>query len=178
MAVDAHGEVYSWQPNAVPNNNTRLIKEIHMPDLFDQIFRSTIGFEPLKTFVTTTTSNNYPPFNIFITSHLDEERNHLDRAYVLEMAVAGFANDEIEVYIEADILYVKGRIILANERDPNTCDVEHEYLFRGLTFRDFERTFQLGKNVEVVSVELKNGLLTVLLKDPKPEPTRKTFNIK
>jgi molecular chaperone IbpA len=149
-----------------------------MPDLFDQIFRSTIGFDPLKNFVTTTTFNNYPPFNIFKTSFLDEERNHQDAGYRLEMAVAGFEKDEIEVYIEDGLLFVKGRIIPANERDPNTYDIEHEYLYRGLSFRDFERTFQLGKNVEVVQVSMINGLLLVDLKETLPEVKRKTFDIK
>jgi molecular chaperone IbpA len=169
----------TWQPDAVPYNKTRLIKEQNMPnDLFDQIFRSTIGFDPLKNYVSTATFNNYPPFNIFKTSILDEERNHMDPAYRLELAVAGFKKDEIQVYIEDGLLVIKGHILSANERDPNTYDIEHEYLYRGLSFRDFERTFQLGKNVEVVAVNLSDGLLNIDLKETRPDVNRKTFDIK
>lgn len=161
----------AWQPDAVPYNNTRLTKEIIMPDLFDQIFRSTIGFDPLKNYVTSTSFNNYPPFNIFKTSILDEKRNHLDPAYRLEMAVAGFSKDMISVYIEDGLLVVKGE-------DKTENKIEHEYLYRGLSFRDFERTFQLGKNIEVTEVTLQDGLLSVLLKEIVPEVNRKTFDIK
>jgi molecular chaperone IbpA len=150
----------AWQPNAVPHNKTRLLKEQNMPDLFDQIFRSTIGFDPLRQFVTTIDVSNYPPYNIEKTVDAD--------VYALTMAVAGFSRDELDVFLEDGVLHVYG--------DKKAEDTNTEFLYRGLSFRNFKRTFQLGKHIEVTNVSLKDGLLNIVLQKNVPESARRKFD--
>jgi molecular chaperone IbpA len=133
-----------------------------MPDLFDQLFRSTIGYEPLRQFVDSIDLSNYPPYNI--------EKTIDAPIYALTMAVAGFKRDEIEVYVENDHLHING--------NRQVQDTDTEFLFRGLSFRDFKRSFKLGSNVEVTSVSLNDGLLVVVLQENVPESARKKFDIK
>lgn len=133
-----------------------------MPDLFDQLFRSTIGYEPLRQFVDSIDLSNYPPYNI--------EKTVDAPIYALTMAVAGFKRDEIEVFVEDDHLHIKG--------NKEAQDTDTEFLFRGLSFRNFERRFQLGKHVDVTSVSLNDGLLVVVLQENVPESARRKFDIK
>jgi molecular chaperone IbpA len=133
-----------------------------MPDLFDQLFRSTIGYEPLRQFVDSIDLSNYPPYNI--------EKTVDAPIYALTMAVAGFKRDDIEVFVEDDHLHIKG--------NKEAQDTDTEFLFRGLSFRNFERRFQLGKHVDVTSVSLNDGLLVVVLQENVPESARRKFDIK
>jgi molecular chaperone IbpA len=134
-----------------------------MPDIFDQIFRSSIGFDPLRTFVSTIDISNYPPYNI--------EKDFNKPIYTLTMAVAGFTRDSLDIYIEDGHLHINGKL----DDNPETGT---DFLYRGLSLRSFKRTFQLGKNVEVVSVNLKDGLLTIVLEENIPEVSRRKFDIK
>jgi molecular chaperone IbpA len=114
-------------------------KENIMPsDFLDQLLRGTIGYEPLTRWVTTFDGSNYPPYNI--------EKTYDANIYALTMAVAGFTRDELEVSMEEGLLTISGK--------KPAQDTDTEFLYRGLSFRDFKRTFQLGKHVEVTSVSL------------------------
>jgi molecular chaperone IbpA len=117
-------------------------------NIFDQINRSLMN----------STSNAYPPYNIIRTS---------ENQYSIEVAVAGFAEDELSVDLKNGVLNISG--------ETKTVNDSREFLFRGISSRRFLRTFTLADNVEVKSAKVKNGILTVSLYQvvPKePEPTR------
>ena len=97
--------------------------------------------------------DNYPPYNIV---------KHNDDSYELEIAVTGFAPDEIVVEIDQNQLIVRG------ERNKND-HVTAEFLHRGLAFRDFTRSWTLAEHMEVGEGKIKNGVLTVALTRVVPD---------
>lgn len=97
-------------------------------------------------------STNYPPYNVL---------KHSEDLYEVQIAVAGFSRDEIEVTLENNQLQIKGTKI----EEVNAP----EYLHRGLAARNFERSFTLGQYLEVDRVELKDGLLIVKLERNVPD---------
>jgi len=96
---------------------------------------------------------NYPPYNIKKT---DENK------YVIEMAVAGFGKQDIEITTEDDKLVIKGNV----ESDDTPQD---DLLWQGLALRPFTRAFTLNDQVEVNNAEMINGLLKVTLERIIPE---------
>jgi len=106
--------------------------------------------------------NNYPPHNIL---KYDDER------YEIQVAVAGFRKDEIEVTTENNILIVKG----VRFEEP----INAEYIHKGLAARDFERYFKLEGYLEVYNAEIKDGLLIIkLIRNVPEEKKPKTIKIK
>jgi molecular chaperone IbpA len=95
----------------------------------------------------------YPPYNIERTGE-----NH----YRITLAVAGFAEKDLEVEVREGVLTVQGK--RAEEKEGETA-----YLHRGIAGRAFERRFQLAENVEVKGARLENGLLHVDLERVVPE---------
>lgn len=126
----------------------------------DTINRALIGFDSvfdaLERRYTNSAQTNYPPYNII---RLDD--NH----YNIEMAVTGFEKKEITVQVEANILS-----ITASSAEPT--DPELVFLHRGLARRDFERTFTLAEHMKVISAEIKNGVLTIILEREIPESAK------
>ena len=98
-------------------------------------------------------NNNYPPYNIL---------KHSDDSYELEVAVTGFAQEEITVEIDQNQLIVKGE----RNRDEET---DTQYIHRGLATRDFTRSWTLAEHMEVGEGRIKNGVLTIELKRVVPE---------
>lgn len=95
-------------------------------------------------------TTNYPPYNIVVA----EEGVHL-----LEIALAGFSREDVEVITERNVLTVSAK------RDTDA----REYTHRGLAFRSFARNWQLADDTVVEGVAFENGLLTVTLKKVLPE---------
>lgn len=95
---------------------------------------------------------NYPPYNI---KKVDETH------YVIEMAVAGFGQNEIDIEIDGGKLVVKGNVT-STEPDDN-------FLFKGIATRAFTRAFALNDQVEVKDAELFNGMLKIALERMIPE---------
>ena len=95
---------------------------------------------------------NYPPYNIKKTG---------DNTYVVEMAVAGFAKQDIEIELADGKMVVKG-----NVQDDADND---NFLFKGIAARNFTRTFALEDQVEVKDAEMLNGMLKVFLERIIPE---------
>jgi molecular chaperone IbpA len=95
---------------------------------------------------------NYPPYNIKKT---DENK------YVIEMAVAGFAKNEIEIEFDQDKLIVKGNASEDKEAK--------EWLYQGIAARNFTRTFALNDQVEINGAELLNGMLKIALERIIPD---------
>ncbi len=102
----------------------------------------------------------YPPYNIKKTG---------DNTYVIEMAVAGFGKQDIEITLEDNTLKINGN--LANETD------DKNYLFKGIAERPFARTFTLADTVEIKNAELINGMLRIFLDNILPQKKTKKVNI-
>jgi molecular chaperone IbpA len=122
------------------------------------LHRRFIGFDQLfeelnRTFTTAAKQDNYPPHNVIRTG---------DNLFRIEVAVAGFAEEELDVALEGRMLTVRGE----RNRDEDT---DTEYLHRGISGRNFERTWPLGDNMEVRGATVKNGILTVSLEHIVPE---------
>ena len=106
---------------------------------------------------------NYPPYNI---KKVD------DNKYVIEMAVAGFGKQDIEITTEDDKLVIKGNV----ESDETPQD---NLLWQGLALRPFTRMFTLNDQVVVNNAEMINGLLKVTLERIIPESKKpKTVEVK
>jgi molecular chaperone IbpA len=125
---------------------------------FSPLYRSTVGFDRLFTMLDSLgqpdSGQSYPPYNI--------ERTGED-AYRITMAVAGFADSDIEIQSHRNVLSVKG------ERKEESNGEGSEVIYRGIAARAFERRFQLADHVEVTGATLKNGLLHIELKRNVPE---------
>ncbi|MDG4897173.1 Hsp20 family protein [Mesorhizobium sp. WSM4976] len=122
---------------------------------FSPLFRSSIGFDrmlnALETASRIETVDNWPPYDITKTSEDD---------YRISMAVAGFAQDELDITQEQNMLMVSGQ---------KAGEDKGEYLHRGIAGRAFQRRFELADHVKVVGANLVNGLLTIDLKREIPE---------
>jgi molecular chaperone IbpA len=121
------------------------------------LFRSSVGFDHLDklfdaAFREASRDVSYPPYNIAKTG--------TDK-YRITMAVAGFAEKDLDLTVHDNVLSVKGRI---KENGPQV-----EYLHRGIAQRAFEHKFQLADHVRVVGASLVNGLLDVELERVVPE---------
>lgn len=122
------------------------------------LHRRFIGYDQLfeelnRTFTTAAKQDNYPPHNVIRTG---------DNLFRIEVAVAGFAEEELDVALEGRMLTVRGE--RARDEDGQT-----EYLHRGISGRNFERTWPLGDNMEVRGATVKNGILIVSLEHIVPE---------
>jgi len=120
--------------------------------------RALIGFDTmfdqLERRFANQVSNNYPPHNIIRTG---------ENTYLIEVAVAGFAKNEVTVSLEDNELTIKGE---KAEIDENA---EIQYLHRGLASRNFNRVFPLAEHIKVQGAEIKDGILTVKLERIVPE---------
>jgi molecular chaperone IbpA len=134
------------------------MKQVYVNSLdIPQIHRFAVGFDrmfdELARTAGTLNSSNYPPYNIVRVS---------ENEYEIEVAVAGFAEDELDVEIQNGELVVKGESKATDVRTGN-------YLHQGIAARDFTRTFALADNVEVKGAAVKNGILTIKLEVFIPE---------
>ena len=124
---------------------------------FTPLYRSAVGFDRmanlLESAARTSEAGGWPPYNIETTG---------ENAYRIEIAVAGFKPDELNIEVKENLLTVTGRRAANDES-------ERTFLHRGLAERDFERRFQLADYVVVTEAGLNNGLLTIDLKRELPE---------
>ena len=122
-----------------------------------EIQRNSIGMDEwFKRFDTAFESHtNYPPYNLIKESSVD---------FRLEIALAGYKKEDIEVTTEWNKLFVEAK------KSGNSDD---EYLHKGLAKRAFTRTWTLSDDVEVKDVSFEDGLLTVKLNRVIPEHQKK-----
>jgi molecular chaperone IbpA len=119
------------------------------------LYRSVVGFDRLADLLdsaSTEAATGYPPYNIERTG---------ENAYRIEIAVAGFKSDDLNIEVKENLLTVQGR------KPAN--DETKRYLHRGLAERNFERRFQLADYVVVSDAQLADGLLSISLKRELPE---------
>ena len=126
----------------------------NLPDLFDKITKNSIGMDDyLNTFFNSDfPSTNYPPYNLI------QLNNHESK---LEIALAGFKEDELQVFTEFGKLFVEGR--KEESKDDGT------FVHKGLAQRSFKRVWTVSDDTKVGSVKFEDGLLTVQLKKIVPE---------
>ncbi len=120
------------------------------------LFRSSIGFDRVFNLLANSQRlqaiETWPPYDIVKTA---------EDGYRILMAVAGFAEDDLDITQERNVLVVKAQ----KAEEPNAG----EYLHRGIAARAFERRFELADHVKVENASLKNGLLSIELKREIPE---------
>ena len=126
---------------------------------FTPLYRSAVGFDRmanlLESAARTSQENGWPPYNIETTG---------ENAYRIEIAVAGFKSDELNIEVKENLLTVTGRKTANDD-----ASAERNFLHRGLAERDFERRFQLADYVVVKGADLVNGLLSIDLSRELPE---------
>ena len=109
---------------------------------------------------------NYPPFNLKKTD---------DNVYVVEVAVAGFGKQDVELTLEDNKLVIKGQTTLDTVSQDG---IEAQYLHKGIADRAFTRTFSLADNVVVNNAQMINGILKIWLEHIIPEDKKpKKINI-
>jgi molecular chaperone IbpA len=124
---------------------------------FAPLSRSAIGFDRIFDLLDNASSlaqgdDGYPPYNISRTG---------DNAFRIEIAVAGFGPEDLDVTSQENVLVVTGR------RTPDENNTQ--YLHHGIAGRAFERRFNLADYVQVAKAELVNGLLSIDLVRELPE---------
>jgi len=132
----------------------------------NNLAKSAIGFDPVIKRLNQVLDSvpkipTYPPYNI---RKVDENK------YVIEVAVAGFGKQDIEIEMHDGILTIKGNI--------NANESPEDYIFKGIADRAFTRQFTLAETVEVKNADLVNGLLKIWLERFVPEEKKpKKINI-
>lgn len=136
------------------------IKDVFGKDLFVGFDKVMVGFDDqfnkLARIHDDLAKNipNYPPYNIKKTG---------DNKYVIEIAVAGFAKQDVEIELDGDKMIVKGNM------HSDDKDSMENFLFKGISNRAFTRTFALDDQVEVQGAEMLNGMLQIFLERIIPE---------
>ena len=139
-------------------SNKQFIPSFFSQDLFKDFDKFFVGFDDqllkMQKLHDDLAMNvpNYPPYNI---KKID------DTHYVIEMAVAGFGQTDIDIEIDGGKLVVKGNV--------NSAEAEDNFLFKGIATRAFTRSFALNDQVEVKDAELFNGMLKIALERLIPE---------
>ena len=120
--------------------------------------RSTVGFDRLFDMLenssTSQSQENYPPFDLIKLG---------DNDYRIELAVAGFRSDEIDITAQQNVLIVTGK------KKEESEEKGSDYIYRGIATRSFERRFALADHIQVRGADLRDGLLSVDLVREIPE---------
>jgi molecular chaperone IbpA len=125
---------------------------IGFDDMFDQ-FESMLGNGSLAV------QSNYPPYNI---------RKAGKDKYAIEVAVAGFNKNDVEVEYEDNLLTVKTKEVKRSDEKEGS-----EVIHRGISQRSFARSFTISDDVKVNGAQLKDGLLTISCEKIVPEIKKK-----
>jgi molecular chaperone IbpA len=110
-------------------------------NMFDELMRSS------------QVNTNYPPYNVV---------KYTDDTFAIELAVAGFRDGEVTITTERNQLIVKGEQVFESTEGT-------EYLHKGISTRNFIRTWTLADHVEVTGAKSENGILTISLERKIPE---------
>jgi molecular chaperone IbpA len=167
---DKYGSKDPWSPHPHKMKEKWGIEPEPKPITIDALFpnfgRWSIGFDPvfdtLKA-IAKEKAATYPPYNI---------TKHKDGIFIIEMAVAGFKRDELDITSEGRTLTVKSKTITLDENKPTV-------LYQGIAKRAFTNTFAMADHVEVQGANLEDGILTIVLKQELPEELKpKSIEIK
>ena len=130
----------------------------NIDQLLDRINKNSIGMDEYfdRLFTLHETTTNYPPYNLIQVSNVESR---------LELALAGFKKEEVNVYTQDGKLFVEGQ--------KEDVESERTYLHRGMAQRSFTRSWTLSDETEVRSVTFEDGLLNVTLGKVVPEAHRR-----
>ena len=142
--------------------------------IFNQLRPVTVGFDPIfdrfermfedDFFNAPMFNSNYPPYNIVKTG---------DYTYDIELALAGFGKKDI------DVNYADSQLTIKSIKDEKAEEDADGVLHKGISKRQFSRTFTIADDVEVKGAELKDGLLKVSLEKIIPDSKKpRTIQIK
>lgn len=110
-------------------------------------------FDTLKRYVdNNATSTGFPPYNI---------RKEGDYNYVIEMALAGFSKDDLELEVADGVLTIRSV--------KDTTDDDTSNIYRGISFRKFVRKFTIADDIIINGANMQNGMLSVDLERVVPE---------
>ena len=118
-----------------------------------------VGFDEIEQALDRRTKHvgdGYPPYNIERMPRTE----HAPERLRITLAVAGFAQDQLEVTLEENQLVIRGR---------QSDDKARDFIHRGIAARQFQRTFLLADGMEVLGADLSDGLLSIDLARPEPE---------
>jgi molecular chaperone IbpA len=123
----------------------------------DPFFRTSIGFDRIFNTLerlnsTSNATESYPPYNIIRTS---------DDCFVVELALAGFNKEELDVEVKESVLHIKGEKLEE--------DGKRNYIHKGIGGRRFHKSFTLAEFVEVHSVNFVNGILSLQMERIVPD---------
>lgn len=145
------------------DRNTLTLRSLDIPTIhkfgigFDSVFDEIMRMSSAQQ------SLNYPPYNVL---KID------DNNFVVQLAVAGFDEGDVQISVEGQVLTISGSTNKDNKYGA-------EYLVRGISMRNFERTFTLAEHVEVRTAEVTNGILSIELERIIPiEKLPKKIDIK
>lgn len=134
----------------VPMNFGDFEKALGFSIGFDSMFDRLLGGNMQHV----SNSQGYPPYNI---------RKEGEAKYIIEMAVAGLSEDDLEVELKEGTLTIRSK---------QSTDDESDYVHRGIAKRQFERSFALSDDIVVKGCDLTNGMLIVELEKVIPEEKR------
>ena len=122
------------------------------------LYRTMVGFDRMANLIDSASrldgAQGYPPYNI---------ERVADDAFAIEIAVAGFGEEDLEIETNENLLTIAGKKVQDEDAE------ERQFLHRGIAERGFLRRFQLADHVIVTGASLKNGLLRVDLVRELPE---------
>ena len=122
-----------------------------LPSLFDKITKNSIGLDEYFDRVLNNSVTNYPPYNLIQVNNVES---------LLEIALAGFKKEEVNVFTEYGKLYVTGQ---KSESEDKT------FIHKGLAQRSFQRAWTLSDETEVREVTFEDGLLVIILGKVVPD---------
>lgn len=125
-----------------------------------------LGFETVEKILQRIgkADESYPAYNIERLNKNDDA-NHIR----ITLAVAGFKVNNLSIALDDNQLIIHGK---------QMDNQNHQYLYRGIASRQFQRTFVLAEGMHVTNAELKNGLLSINLHQPKSKKQIKQIPIK
>ena len=138
--------------------------------IFNNLRPLTVGFDNMfdhfehmldDSFFSNGTAGNFPPYNIVKTG---------DHTYNIELALAGFNKQDVEVLSEHGQLTVRSK----REETDHTDNTDLK-IYQGISKRQFVRSFTVAESVEVKGAELKDGLLVIALERIIPEEHKEKF---
>ena len=141
-----------------------VLRAAHTPLNFgdlEKILGFSVGFDSMfdrweSAFSVEGNRSSYPPYNI---------RREGDEKYFIELAIAGFNEDDLEVSLQNQVLNIRSK--KESDQEP-----ENNYVHRGIAKRQFEREFTLSDDIVVKGCDLTNGMLTIELERIIPEEKR------
>ena len=133
-----------------------MVTKLNLFDNFNQLMPYAVGFDrvfdQLQNYAShNATSTGFPPYNI---------RKDGDYSFVIDMALAGFSKEDIEVEVADGLLTVRS----VKENDEND-----DSIYRGISYRKFNRKFTLADDIVVKDASLENGMLVISLERVVPE---------